>query len=105
MGMVDQMDGGFAHFDKIVRRHVRRHTDGNAAGSIHEKIGHFARQVRRLFPLLIVVWNEIDGFLVDVLQQGLGERCHAGLRVPHRGWRIAIDRAEVSLAIHKRVPV
>ena len=41
--LVDQHDGCFDDFADIVRRNIRRHTDGDTAGSIDEEIGDAGR--------------------------------------------------------------
>ena len=82
-----------------MRRDVGRHADGDAAGSIHQKIGNAGGQNDRLQLLFIIVRLEIDGVLVDVGHQGDGRRGHPGLGVTHRGGHIAVDRAEIALTV------
>ena len=52
---------------------------------------------------LVVVGLEIDGFLVDVFEQRGGDARKARFGVPHGRGRIAIDGAEVALAIDQRI--
>ena len=52
---------------------------------------------------VVVVGPEIDGFLVDVLQQRGGDAGEARLGVPHGRGRVAVDRAEVALPVHQRI--
>ncbi len=57
----------------------------------------------RLALLAVVVGDEIDRLLVDVGQQ-LGRRsCQAALGVAHGRRVVAVDRAEVALAVDQRV--
>ena len=51
----------------------------------------------------IEVGNEIDGFLFDVREHFLGDFRKARFGVTHGRRRIAIDRAEVSLAVDERI--
>ena len=44
-------------------------------------------------------WREIDGFLVDVGEQLVGDLGQAHFGVAHRRRRIAVDRAEVALPV------
>ena len=52
---------------------------------------------------LVVVRDEIDGFLVDVGQQLARDARHAHFGVTHGGRRVAVDRAEVALAVDQQV--
>ena len=51
----------------------------------------------------IVVWPEINCFLVQILEQLLGDLGHADFRVAHRGRVITVDGAEVALAVYQHV--
>src|SRR5215208_3740693 len=42
--VVDQMNARVDDFAQIVRRDVRRHTDGDAAASVDQEVGKFARE-------------------------------------------------------------
>ena len=50
----------------------------------------------------VVVGLEIDGVLVDIVEQRLRDLGQAGFGVPHGGRRIAVDRAEIALAVDQR---
>ena len=104
-GLLDEMDDGLANLRQIVRRHVGRHADGNTVRAIHQKIGNFARQIRRLFAVFVVVGNEIDRVFVDVFEKRFGKRRHARFGVSHRGRRIAVDRSEVALSVDQRIAI
>jgi hypothetical protein len=47
-------------------------------------------------------WLEIDGVLVDIVDQRLRDLGQAGFGVTHRGRRIAVDRAEIALPVDQR---
>jgi hypothetical protein len=53
--------------------------------------------------LAVVVRPEIDGFLVDVGQQLVADARHADFGVAHRRGVVAVDRAEVALAVDQHV--
>jgi hypothetical protein len=53
--------------------------------------------------LAVVVGNEVDRVLVEILHHGGGGRGHARLCVAHGRGRIAVDGAEVSLAVDQAV--
>ena len=67
------------------------------------RLGSFAGSTRRLLARAVVVLDEVDGLLVDVGQQLGGDRRHARLGVAHGRRRVAVDRAEVALAVDQRV--
>ena len=52
---------------------------------------------------LVVIGDEVDGLHVDVGEQLAGDARHAALGVTHGRGRIAIDGAEVALAIDERI--
>lgn len=100
--VVDQRHAGVDHLAEIVRRDVGRHADGDAAGAVDQQVREPGRQDRRLLLGIVVVRLEIDGFHVDVGQHGerrLGQP-RFGISVGRR--RIAVDRAEIALAVDQR---
>jgi sulfur carrier protein ThiS len=86
-----------------VRRDVGGHAHRDAGRAVHQQVREARRQHRRFLFLLVVVGLEIDGFLVDVGQQLVGEARHARFGVTHRGGIVAVDRTEVALAIDQQV--
>ena len=86
-----------------MRRNVGRHADGDAAGAVDDEIGDARGQNRGLECGLVVVGGEVDGLHVDVGEQFAGDARHAALGVTHGRGRIAIDGAEVALAIDERI--
>ena len=103
VGMLDEVQQRVAQLLGIVRRNAGRHADGDARGAVGEQVGEVGRQDHRLLLAPVVVGAEVDGVLVDAVQQlgcDLGE---AGFRVAVGGGVIAVDVAEVALAIDQRV--
>ena len=104
LGPVDERDHGVDDLAEIMRRNIGRHADGDAAGAIDEQIGKFRRQNDRLALAAVVVRLEIDGLVVEIVEQrqrGGGEP-HFGVAFGRR--RIAVDRAEIALAVDERQP-
>ena len=85
-----------------MRRDVGRHADRDAAGSVDQQIGKARRQDDRLFFLLVIVRPEVDGVVVEIVEQRDRDRGEPGFGVALRRGRIAIDRAEIALAIDER---
>ena len=73
------------------------------ADPLTSRFGNGRRQDRRLFGGLVVVGNEVDGLLVEIRHHRFGERLAARLGVAHRRRRVAVDRAEVPLAVDQGI--
>ena len=101
-GIVDQREAGVDDLTEIVRRDVGRHADRDAACTIGEEVREPRRQHHRLALGIVVVRREIDGVLVDVREQRVRDLGEAHLGVAHRRGRIAVDRAEIALAVDQR---
>ena len=101
--LVDQNDRGVHDFAQIVRRNVRGHADGDAAGAVHQQIRNARRQDERLFARLVKVGNEIDGFFFEVGENVFADFRETRFGVPHGRRRIAVDGTEISLAVDQRV--
>src|SRR5699024_11749058 len=54
---------GIRDFAQVVRRDVGGHADGDAAGAVHQQLGHAGRQDHRLGGAAVVVGLEVDGVL------------------------------------------
>ena len=98
-GIVDQRDRGIDHLAEIVRRDIGRHADGDAAGAIDQQIREARRQHHRLFLVAVVVFLEVDGVLVDVVEQRHRRPAEAAFGVAHGRRRIAVDRTEIALPV------
>jgi hypothetical protein len=103
-GVVDQRDAGIDDLAEIVRRDVGRHADGDATGAVGEEVRKPRRQHQRLALGVVVVRLEIDGRLVDVLEQRVGDLGKPHLGVSHGCRGIAVDRAEIALAVDQGQP-
>ena len=90
-------------FVHIVRRDRCRHADGDARGPVGEQVGERRRQDDGLALLAVVGRAEIDRRLVDAFQQRERHRRQPRFGVAHRRGVIAVDVAEVALAVDQRV--
>ena len=100
--IVDERDAGVDHLAEIVRRDVGRHADGDAAGAVDQEIREARRQHHRLVLVAVVIVLEIDGVLVDVVDQLHRRLGEAAFGVAHGRRRIAVDRAEIALPVDQR---
>ena len=101
--ILDQCQAGADHFSQIVRWNVGRHADGNARGTIDQQVRQSGRHYRRLALGAVVILGKINGFPIDVGEKFMRKPRHPDFRVSHCRRRIAIDGAEITLAIHEQV--
>ena len=97
------MDRGVEDLGDVVRRDRGRHAHRDAAGAVGEQVGEQARKDLRLFLLAIIGRAEIDRALVEP-----GHQLDRRLGQPRFGVAlgrgvIAVDIAEIALAVDERV--
>ena len=92
-----------AQFAEIVRRDRGRHADRDAGGAVGQQIGKGGRQHHRLFLLAVIGGAEIDRVFVQAVEQRLGHFGQAAFGVAHGGGVIAVDIAEIALALDQRI--
>ncbi len=103
VGRLDQVQQRVAQLAGIVRRDRAGHADSDAGRAIGQQVGEAAGQHDRLLGGAVVVGAEVDGILVDAAQQRLGDLGQPRLGVAHGGGVIAVDIAEVALALDQRI--
>ncbi len=101
--VVDERQTGIDDLAQIVRRDIGRHADRDAGRTVDQQIRKARRQHRRLMLGIVVVGREIDGILVQIVQQCIGDAHHAHLGVTHGRRRVAVHRTEVALPVHQQV--
>ena len=100
---VDEEDERVANFVQVVRRDVGGHAHGDARRAVEQQVGQAGGQHIGLHEGVVEVGHPVDGVLVDVLQHFHGDGGHAGFGVTHGGRAVAVDAAEVALAVDQRV--
>ena len=104
VGVLDQLDRRVDDLGEVVRRDVRRHADRDAGRAVDEEVRELRRQDHRLDERAVVVRRPVDRLLVDVVAEELrGELREPDLGVAHGRGVVAVDRAEVALAVDERV--
>ena len=103
IGIVDQRIQCARDLGKIVGRDVGGHAHGDPRGSVDEQARQPGRQHGRLGERFVVVGRVVDGLLLQVRQHLMGDLGHSDFRVPHGGGAVAVDGAEVALAVHEGV--
>ena len=92
-----------AQLGGIVRRDRCRHADGDALRAVGQQIGKRARQHDRLVLRAVIGRAKIDRVLVDAVDQQARDIGQARLGVAHGGRVIAVDIAEIALAVDQRI--
>ncbi len=103
LGIVEHADAGVDDLGEVVRRNVRRHTDGDTARAVHQKIRKACGQHAGFLAALVEVRVPVDRILVDVSQHFIGDLRHSRLGVPVGCRRIAVDGAEVSVPVDEHI--
>ena len=102
VGVVDQHHDAVDDLAQVVRRDVRRHAHRDSGAAVDEQVREAAGQHERLGERLVVVRPEVDGLLVEVAQHLHRHAVDARLGVAHGCRRVAVDGAEVAVAVHER---
>ena len=93
------MQRRFAKFGGVVRRNRGRHADRDALRAICQQVWKAAGKNDRLFRLPVVVGPEFDAVFVDAFQQKARDIGHARFGVTVGGRVVAVDIAEIALAV------
>ncbi len=101
--VVQHADGGVDDLPQVVGRDVGGHAHGDAAGAVHQQVGEAAGQHPGLLPALVEVGVPVHRLLLDVPEHLVGDLGHAGLGVTVGGRGVAVDGAEVAVALHQAV--
>jgi hypothetical protein len=104
VGVLGDERHGVGELGDVVRRDVRGHADRDALRAVRQQIREARREHARLHAVAVEVRLEVDRLAVDVAQQLGCDRAQARFRVAVGRGRIAVDRAEVSLAVDEHVP-
>ena len=101
--VVDHVGQAVDDFAQIVGRDVGRHADGNAAGAVDQQIGQRRGQDIRLAQRVVEVVMPFDRILLQIVEDQAADLGQARLGVAHGRGVVAVDAAEVALAIDQRI--
>jgi len=101
--MVNQIGDGVCHLPQVVRGHVGRHADGDAAAAVTDEVRKLARQHHRLHRGLVVVGLPVHCVFIDILHHLHRQRRQAAFGITHRRGRVAVHAAEVALSVDQRI--
>ena len=103
IGIADHRQTAVDHFGQVVRRDIGRHTDGDTTGTVDQQVRNLGRQDVWNLLLAVVVGYPVDGFLVQIGQQFMGQLGHPHFGVTHCCRVIAINGTEVALTVDQRI--
>ncbi len=101
--MLDQIERGVTEFGGVVGRDRGRHADRDALRAVGEQVREGGGEHDRLLILAIIGLAEIDRVLVDAVEQEPGDLGHPRFGVAIGRRIIAVDIAEIALAVDERV--
>ena len=80
-----------------------RHADRDALRAVRQQVGECRRQHHRLLRQAVVVRPEVDGVFVDAVEQKSRRLGQPRFGVTVGGGVIAVDIAEIALAVDQRI--
>ncbi len=86
-----------------MRRDAGRHANRDARRAVGQQVREGGGQHHRLFLFAVIGLAEIDGVQVDAVEQRPRDGGHARFGVTHRRRVIAVDIAEIALAVDQRI--
>ena len=86
-----------------MRRDRGRHADGDALRAVGEQVREGGGQDDRLLLVAGIVLAEVDRVLVDAFEEEAGDVGHPRFGVAIGGGGVAVDIAEIALAVDQRV--
>ena len=103
VGMVDHVNAAVHHLAQVVRGDVGGHAHGDAVGAVDQQVGVTAGHDGGLEERFVEVGIEVHGVFVDLADQVQRELAHARFGITHGGRPVAVDGAEVALALHEGI--
>ena len=103
IGIVNVCTAAVDNLAEVVGRHVGSHTDGDTVATVHKKVRYLCRHNRRLGERIVEVGVHVYSVLLQVVHDVLAHLREAALGVSHGSRRVAVNRTEVTLSVHKHV--
>ena len=102
--MVDEVQRGIDDLAQVVGRDVGGHADRDPLAAVDEQVRKPRREEFGFGELARVVVDEVDGVLVDAVEQGEGDGIESTFGVAGGSSRVVRRIAEVALRVHQGVP-
>ena len=101
--MVDEIAYSIDDFAEVVRWDVSCHTNSDTHSAVDEKVREAGWKHSRLLHLVVEVRLIVDSFLVDICQHFVGKTGHSRFCVTVSSRWVAVDRAEVTMAVDEHI--
>ena len=98
------MQGGVDDLTQVVGGDVGGHADSDALAAVDEQVRESGRQEFGLGELAGVVVDEVDGLLVDAVEERQGDGVETAFGVAGSRSSVVGRVAEVALRMHQGVP-
>ena len=105
VGVIHSVIGRGDRLAQVMRRNVRRHTDGDTHRTVYKQVRKARRKHRRLAQTVVKVRNEVNDLFLKVARHLVRYAVKARLGVTVGSSAVAVDRTEISVPLYKRIPV
>ena len=102
-GVVDEGHQGGAALPQVVGRDAGGHAHRDALAAVHQQVGEAGGEHQGLLHAVVVVGAPVHRVLFQVGHHLAGQPGQPGLGVAHGRRAVAVDGAEVALAVHQHV--
>ena len=103
LGVIEDAQAGVDGLGEVVGRDIRCHADGDAARAVHEQVREAAGEHARLLARFVEVRVPVHGVLFEVTEHFIRDFREAGLGVTVGSGGIAVDGAEVAVAVDEHI--
>ena len=103
LGALEQDQAGVDQLHRVVGGDGGGHAHRDPAGAVGQQVGEGGREHHRLAVLPVIGGAEVHRVLVEPFQQEAGRGGELALGVAHGRGVIAVDVAEVALAVDQRI--
>ena len=101
--VIDKRTNAVCNLFKIMSRNIRRHTYCDTGRAVDKQVREFCRQNLRLGLRIVKVRKPVNGILADILKHFHRDFAHSRLCITVSGGRVAVDGAEVTVTVYKRM--
>ena len=85
-----------------MRGNIGGHPDRDARGPIDQEVGKAGGQDQGFFGFAVIIGLEVDGVLIEFIQEFQRHGCQACFGIAIGGRRVTILASEVSVAVDER---
>ena len=97
--IINESNATVEDFAQVVGGHVGGHTHSDTVRAVDKKVWYPGRENGGFFALIGIGGHHVNSVLFNIGHHFVGDLLHAALGVTHGGRAVAVDRAEVTLAV------